>query len=114
MSEIIVSLKGVCTMRKDKLMSFDGTPILLPHHHEDSASAKCDVVLASDCSDKSTFAVTGSFKHGHWAVKAVVPSHRVEIVPKSSHEIEVKVDGQEITVGHAHSVKIYQVTGDSR
>jgi hypothetical protein len=107
-------LIGVCTIREDKLVSFDGIPILLPRHQQDSAASNCDVVLTSDCTERSTFSITGSFKHAHWAFKAVIPSHSVEIVPKSSHEIGVKVDGQEITVGHGHPVKIYQVSADTR
>ena len=96
------------------MVSFDGAPILLPLHHKETGGSKCDVLLARDCSDRSTFAVTGSFRHGHWAIKITVPSYKIELVPKSSHEIEAKVNERDVTVSYSHPVKFYEVPEDTR
>jgi len=113
-SAYVVIYPGACTIRKDKLLSFDGTPVLLPLHHKETGGSKCDVLLARDCSERSTFAVTGSLRRGHWAVKITVPSYNIELVPKSSHEIEAKVNGRDVAVTYSHPVKYYEAPEDTR
>jgi hypothetical protein len=107
-------MSGNCTIYKDKLMTFDGTPVMLPRHQKHTGGSQCDVLLARDCSSRSTFTVTGSFVHGRWAVKVIIPSYVMEFVPKSDHEYGVKVNGEEETVSYSHPMKFHEVRGDTR
>ena len=71
-------------MHSDKMLSFDGVPLILPVHTTDTRSSRCQVLLAQDCSERGLFSVSGSFKEGLWSVKMVVPSYELELVPESS------------------------------
>jgi hypothetical protein len=105
---------GNCTIYKDKLVTFDGTPIMLPAHQKHAAESRCDIMLARDCSYRSTFTVTGSYVRGHRTVKVITQSHVIELVPDSNHKIGVKVNNEEVTVSYSHPVKFSEVRGDSR
>lgn len=111
-------IPGVCVVHKDKMLSFDGTPILLPVHREQTTGrggANCDVLLASDCSGSSLFAVSGSMRRGQWAVKIMSAQHRIEVVSRSHHnEIETRVNNEQVTVTYAHPVKIHEGQNEER
>jgi len=102
-------LTGVCKIYSDKLMSFDGTPIVLPTYERESTGSRCDVLFARDCSERSTFAVTGSYRNSNWAVKLVVPSYHIELISEwSSERAEVKVNGENFRVRYDTTVKLYE------
>jgi hypothetical protein len=80
-------------------MSFDGAPIMLPLYERESSGSRCDVLFARECSERSKFAVTGSFRNNNWMVKLVVPSYHIEVVPEwSIDRFEVKINGENIRV----------------
>ena len=90
-------------------MTFDGTPIMLPVYDQETSGSRCDVLFARDCSERSTFAVTGSVRNGLWSVKLNIPAHRIELVPESSGDrLRIKVNGEDFRVRHDSPVMLYQ------
>jgi hypothetical protein len=96
-------------------MTFDGTPVMLPLYERETGGSRCDVLLARDCSDRSTFAMTGSFKHNKWAVNIVAPSYNIELIPGvSGDQYLVKVNSEEINVRSNYPVTLYETPQDPR
>jgi len=87
---------GICKVHSDKVLTFDGVPIILPRFTSQTSSSRCNVLIAQDCSQRGLFSVKGSFKFGRWSVKMVVPSYELELTPESSSfdSVVLLVNGQ--------------------
>jgi len=101
---------GVCKVHSDKMLTFDGVPIILPVHTSET-SGRCDVLLAQDCSQRGLFSVAGSFKFGRWGVKMVVPSYELKLEPQSSSfdSIVLIVNGQQMRISSSSPVQLPSV-----
>ena len=99
---------GVCKVHSDKMLTFDGSPIILPLYTSETSSSRCKVLLAQDCSQRGLFSVSGYFKFGRWSVKMVVPSYELELVPQSSsfESVVLIVNGQQMRVSSSVAVQL--------
>jgi len=102
---------GVCKVHNDKMMTFDGVPIVLPIFTSETPSSRCKVLLAQDCSQRGLFSVKGSFKFGLWSVEMVVPSYELELVPQSSSwdSVVLKVNGREMRITSSVPIELPSV-----
>jgi len=102
---------GVCKVHSDKMLTFDGVPIILPIYTSETPSSRCDVLLAQDCSQRGLFSMKGSFKFGRWSVKMVVPSYELELVPQSSSfdSVVLLVNGQQMRISSSMPVELPSV-----
>jgi len=107
---------GVCKVSSDKMLTFDGVPIILPTYTSETPSSRCRVLLAHDCSQRGLFSVSGSFKLGRWAVKMVVPSYELELMPESSSmdSIRLIANGRPITLSSSTPVELPSIISLSR
>ena len=107
---------GVCKVHSDKMLTFDGVPLILPVFTSETPSSRCNVLLAQDCSQRGLFSVAGSFKFGRWSVKMVVPSYELELVPESSSADSVKaiVNGQQMRIRQSEPIQLPPVISQSR
>jgi hypothetical protein len=88
---------------------------MLPLYERETGGSRCDVLLACDCSNRGTFAVTGSFKYNKWAVKMVAPSYAIELIPDvSGDRYLVKVNNEEISVRSNYPATLYETPQDPR
>jgi len=108
---VCVDDTGVCKVQSDKMLTFDGVPLILPAYTSDTPSSRCNVLLAQDCSQPGLFSVSGSFKFGRWSVKMVVPSYDLELVPQSSSfdSVLLKVNGRPMRVSSSMPVELPSV-----
>jgi hypothetical protein len=108
--------EGVCKIHGDKMLTFDGLPLLLPvPNTEETSSSRCDVLLAQDCSERGLFSVTGSFKHSRWAVRMDVPSYTIQLIPdRSADKVILKVNDEEHRVHQSQPVVLREQSGDTR
>jgi len=99
---------GVCKVHSDKMLTFDGVPLVLPVHTSETPSSRCKVLLAQDCSPRGLFSVSGSFKFGRWSVQLVVPSYELELVPQSSSfdSVVLMVNGQQMRISSSVPVEL--------
>jgi len=107
---------GVCKVYSDKMLTFDGVPLILPVFTSETPSSSCKVLLAQDCSQRGLFSVAGSFKFGRWSVKMVVPSYELELVPESSSADSVKaiVNGQQMRIRQSEPIQLPPVISQTR
>jgi len=108
----VFAAAGVCKVHSDKMVTFDGVPLVLPIYTSDTPSSRCDVLLAQDCSQRGLFSVKGSFKYGRWSVKMIVPSYELKLEPHSSsfESVVLVVNGQEMRVSSSVPIELPSVT----
>lgn len=88
---------------------------MLPMYERETGGSRCDVLFARDCSARSTFAVSGSFKYNKWAIKLIAPSYYIELIPDvSSDRYLVKVNNEEVTVRFNNPVTLYETPQNPR
>jgi len=108
---VYMCVSGVCKVHDDKMLTFDGVPIVLPIFTSETPSSRCKVLLAQDCSQRGLFSVKGSFKFGRWSVEMVVPSYELELVPQSSSwdSVVLKVNGREMRIASSVPIELPSV-----
>ena len=99
---------GVCKVHSDKMLTFDGVPIILPILTTDTPSSRCNILLAQDCSERGLFSASGSFKFGRWGVKMVVPGYELELQPQSSSfdSIALIVNSQQMRISSSMPIEL--------
>jgi hypothetical protein len=105
--------RGTCKISHDRMITFDGTPLLLPVHDTETSSSRCDVLLAQDCSEFSSFSVSGSFNNGRWGCKVLTPSYDIHVTPQSSDDIRVTVNGEQRRIRSYEPTTLHETQGDS-
>jgi len=107
---------GVCKVHSDKMLTFDGVPLILPAYTTETASSRCKVLLAQDCSERGLFSVSGSKTQGLWTVKMVVPSYELELVPQTSSidSVQLLVNGRQIPLSSSVPVQLPSLPSSSR
>lgn len=106
-------LLGICKLHEDRLVTFDGVPIMLPLYSGESTSSQCNVLLAQDCSERGLFSITSSFSSGRWTLRILTPNHKLELVPLREYTI-VKVDGEEKRLRKSHPIRLNKLSEESR
>ena len=103
-----MSNAGVCQVHSDKMLTFDGVPLVLPVCTSETPSSRCKVLLTQDCSPRGLFSVAGSFKFGRWSVQFVVPTYELELMPQSSSfdSIVLMVNGQQMRISSSEPVEL--------